>query len=149
MSPEAQFDKPTITAKLKRIHKNHWKTAYEKLLKKAYNLRQKLQERGEEHDLETTIETGDLHQLLHSTYGQPCPYCKAQLKYQNMSCDHIVPLEQGGTNNLQNLRVVCKRCNTRKGPLTHQEYTTLLRFLQTMPALSRSYVLRKLAKGDY
>lgn len=32
-----------------------------------------------------------------------------------LSIDHVIPRARGGTNERSNLRVLCTRCNTRKG----------------------------------
>jgi 5-methylcytosine-specific restriction endonuclease McrA len=40
-----------------------------------------------------------------------CAWCGATEK---LSIDHIVPRNQGGTDHLSNLRVLCFRCNTRR-----------------------------------
>jgi 5-methylcytosine-specific restriction endonuclease McrA len=32
-----------------------------------------------------------------------------------LSIDHIIPKSRGGTHERENLRVLCTRCNTRKG----------------------------------
>lgn len=39
--------------------------------------------------------------------GTPCPD-------QGTECDHIIPLSQGGTDNLDNLRMLCKWHHARK-----------------------------------
>jgi len=43
-----------------------------------------------------------------------CIYCKVDIK-ECFSIDHIVPLAKGGSNNIENIDLVCKSCNTRKG----------------------------------
>lgn len=43
-------------------------------------------------------------------YGYPTP-----IKRVYLSIDHIVPRSKGGTSDRSNLRVLCTRCNTRKG----------------------------------
>ncbi len=35
-----------------------------------------------------------------------------------MTIDHIVPLNKGGTNNIENLRGLCRACNGRKSDKT-------------------------------
>lgn len=37
------------------------------------------------------------------------------------SIDHIVPLSQGGTNDLTNLQLAHLRCNLRKRATTHEK----------------------------
>jgi len=46
-----------------------------------------------------------------SKRGGMCDECGAD---KNLSVDHIRPLSKGGTNELNNLRVLCRRCNSRK-----------------------------------
>ena len=60
----------------------------------------------------------------------------------------MYPVSLGGESTPKNLTIICKRCNTRKGHLTDQEYMSLLKFLKDKPDNMKSYVLRKLAKGD-
>ncbi|MCJ7795853.1 MAG: HNH endonuclease, partial [Thermoleophilia bacterium] len=42
-----------------------------------------------------------------------CEACGVTLS-AGWQCDHIIPLKDGGTNALDNLRVLCPRCHTRK-----------------------------------
>jgi hypothetical protein len=44
--------------------------------------------------------------------GYRCALCGAS---ERLSVDHIVPLDQGGTNDIRNLRALCRSCNSRKG----------------------------------
>lgn len=41
-----------------------------------------------------------------------CQLCGTE---DNLSVDHIVPRSLGGTDNLDNLEVLCSSCNSRKG----------------------------------
>jgi hypothetical protein len=43
-----------------------------------------------------------------------CGLCGSE---QDLTIDHVIPLAEGGTNDEQNLRVLCQRCNFRKGPV--------------------------------
>lgn len=43
-----------------------------------------------------------------------CVYCGVDIK-ENFSIDHIIPLSKGGTNHIENIDLVCKPCNTKKG----------------------------------
>jgi 5-methylcytosine-specific restriction endonuclease McrA len=40
------------------------------------------------------------------------PYCN---KVERLTIDHVVPLSQGGTDNIHNLQLLCRACNTAKG----------------------------------
>ena len=45
-----------------------------------------------------------------------CEYCHASEKWQyvRFTLDHIVPIDQGGKNDLENLALACFHCNRRK-----------------------------------
>ena len=45
-------------------------------------------------------------------YNGTCAWCGSR---EEPEIDHIVPLREGGTNAIENLQVLCKSCNTRKG----------------------------------
>lgn len=44
--------------------------------------------------------------------GAKCQRCGAT---DNLCVDHIVPLARGGSNELDNLQILCWHCNTSKG----------------------------------
>jgi 5-methylcytosine-specific restriction endonuclease McrA len=44
--------------------------------------------------------------------GYACTYCGSD---RDLSCDHVVPLIQGGKSTLDNLTTACKPCNSGKG----------------------------------
>ena len=44
--------------------------------------------------------------------GEKCCNCGAT---NNLAVDHIVPISRGGTNKMDNLRLLCKLCNSEKG----------------------------------
>ncbi len=54
-------------------------------------------------------------QALCEQYGNRCLACGAD---GPLTVDHIVPLEQGGSNDITNLQPLCNRCNSRKGTKT-------------------------------
>ena len=43
-----------------------------------------------------------------------CEGCGIVLMPGEWECDHFIPLKQGGTNDITNLRVLCKPCHRRK-----------------------------------
>jgi 5-methylcytosine-specific restriction endonuclease McrA len=42
------------------------------------------------------------------------PYCLFCGSTQDLTGDHILPLKEGGMNVLDNVRVLCRSCNTRR-----------------------------------
>ena len=53
------------------------------------------------------------------------------------------------TRMIDNLQMICRRCNTRKGPLTDKHFKKLLKFLGRQSKDLRNYVLRKLSSRDF
>ncbi len=46
-------------------------------------------------------------------WGKPrCEYCGAE---KNFDIDHIKPIHKGGHNGIDNLQLLCKKCNQKKG----------------------------------
>lgn len=47
--------------------------------------------------------------------GPHCAYCAAPLALDSFTVDHIQARAVGGNNNIDNLTVACRRCNSSKG----------------------------------
>jgi 5-methylcytosine-specific restriction endonuclease McrA len=50
-----------------------------------------------------------------------CTYCGADVR-DDPHCDHVVPLLQGGSNEIENLTTACQRCNSAKAGKTLKEW---------------------------
>lgn len=50
-------------------------------------------------------------ELLKQQYNHTCPACK---EIKSLTKDHIIPLAKGGSNNIENIQPLCKRCNSKK-----------------------------------
>ena len=44
-----------------------------------------------------------------------CKYCSMAVAWFELTVDHIEPVCMGGSNELDNLTVACRSCNSRKG----------------------------------
>jgi 5-methylcytosine-specific restriction endonuclease McrA len=55
-----------------------------------------------------------------------CVYCLKPIKFGDDSLEHIVPLIKGGANNIENLAVACRSCNSSKGSKTLLEFKEYL-----------------------
>ncbi|KYQ73290.1 hypothetical protein AZH43_07245 [Acinetobacter pragensis] len=44
--------------------------------------------------------------------GRICKHCGC---FDNLTIDHIHPVTRGGTDDLENLQVLCRSCNSKKG----------------------------------
>jgi len=62
------------------------------------------------------------NKLLHK-YKFKCVYCGSDKK---LTIDHKKPVSRGGTDDLKNLHVACKECNSKKGTKTHEEYLWII-----------------------
>jgi len=45
-----------------------------------------------------------------------CAQCGSQ---ENLTIDHVVPMSQGGTDEVENLQFLCRSCNSRKSDKAH------------------------------
>ena len=64
-----------------------------------------------------------------------------------MVCDHIVPISKEGDSVLKNLQLICRSCNTRKGPLDEKDFLKVVNWVNRQTLEVKAYLLRKLAKG--
>ena len=129
-------------------HGNHAKRIFHRLMKKSSTLRSTLKRRSKEYEVVFDISLPTIRNLLLRHYSKQCIYCDNILDVSNMVCDHIVPISSGGPSISQNLEMICKRCNIRKGPLTGREYRIFIEFLEKQPKHVQEYVFRKLASKE-
>lgn len=54
--------------------------------------------------------------------GRKCSYCKKDLRGKHLTVDHVLPVCQGGTDELDNLVLACRPCNICKGGRTPTEW---------------------------
>ena len=134
--------------KLKKLHGNHWKNVFHRLMKKSSTLKTTLKRRSKEYEVEFCMSLKEIREILLKEYGRKCRYCIKTLDINNMVCDHVIPLSLGGDSTANNLQMICDRCNRRKGPLTHNQFASLLRFLGKIAKPAQDYILRKLSKSD-
>jgi 5-methylcytosine-specific restriction endonuclease McrA len=57
---------------------------------------------------------------LHEAQGARCAYCKRE--GYRLHKDHVIPVKQGGTSNIDNMALACRRCNLNKGARTPQQW---------------------------
>jgi 5-methylcytosine-specific restriction endonuclease McrA len=50
----------------------------------------------------------------HRVHGGACFYCKKPVKHEELTIDHAEPAKLGGRDDLQNLLIACKPCNSLK-----------------------------------
>lgn len=60
--------------------------------------------------------------MLSKSHGK-CSCCGKKITTKNMTCEHVVPLSRGGTNDLKNLVALCQTCNDAKGNLLYMPET--------------------------
>lgn len=129
------------------IHKTYWKKAEQKLRRKMSTLRSSLKKRSEDSEVEFNITSHQIQKMFYDSYGEKCMYCSKQLNIRTIACDHIVPLAKGGPSILSNLQLICRTCNTRKGPLNEIDFKYVMKWIQEQDDEVSNYLMRKLAKG--
>lgn len=66
------------------------------------------------------------HELFGLQEGR-CNGCRVSPGFGNMDVDHIIPKAKGGTDHRDNLQVLCRSCNCKKGTGTQEELLVKLR----------------------
>ena len=56
-------------------------------------------------------------ELLKLRDGLDCVYCTKTLKDTDITLEHFLPISMGGSNNLHNMGLACRPCNTNLGNL--------------------------------
>ena len=64
--------------------------------------------------------TKEERQELLEDAGGCCASCKKEIK-KAFDIDHIIPLAEGGTNDPENLQVLCKPCHFEKTKIEHEQ----------------------------
>lgn len=57
---------------------------------------------------------------------EECQYCHKKVTKDEMTIDHMFPVDFGGPTIPNNLLPACKICNNEKGNMTYQQYITFL-----------------------
>lgn len=53
--------------------------------------------------------------VAHEVHGGDCFYCKKPIAAEALTIDHAEPIARGGGEELQNLLIACRPCNSLKG----------------------------------
>jgi 5-methylcytosine-specific restriction endonuclease McrA len=109
---------------LNDVFERRWRTIEQRAIREKKSLPQK----------------GQIFKLFLEAYYNPngfkCDYCGVQLKIKDIppyyfvwSLEHKQSLFSGGTNAIENLAVVCHRCNLTKGPMSEETWRQIIKFL--------------------
>ena len=80
---------------------------------------------------------------IYAKCGGHCAYCGCELPYDKMQIDHVISVEHGGTDDMDNLLPACRSCNHYKHCSTLESFR---RMLEKMPAvLARDNVTYQIA----
>ena len=104
---------------------------YKRFQSRLQNLKKRAQLRGAQ-----TIDEKALEEKVFKSYdnGFRCEYCNREMKITTpkkpysevFSLDHKIPLDQGGQNTVENIAIVCLRCNIVKSTMLYQTYLQLI-----------------------
>jgi len=70
---------------------------------------------------------------LTKVYGLRCWYCGVRFEEENLSIciDHIIPISKGGSNDISNLALSCKFCNSHKFYHPLEDFLNYLAYIRT------------------
>lgn len=61
-------------------------------------------------------------EMLYKQYDGRCQLCGKKLTLDNMTLDHIVPLNLGGADRLENIQIACFACNQLKKNILPEDF---------------------------
>lgn len=64
----------------------------------------------------------ETRQIIYEKNNGRCAICGKKIKYKNFTIDHILPLDRGGENHIDNLQPACEQCNSLKSNSTDNEF---------------------------
>lgn len=89
---------------------------------------------------------GKKRQQVFAQDGYRCAYCLLDLKSQPSiisTIDHVIPLRDGGTNDITNLLACCFFCNSARGARAIHEFAgreTIVRLVRDNARVARTIV---------
>ena len=88
-------------------------TAHIKLveLEKSFAKQEETETKKKERRSRKKFDTSDFKSIGERD-GFNCAFCGT---YEDLEVDHVIPVSKGGSNDLDNLQLLCKTCNTSKG----------------------------------
>ena len=88
-----------------------------------------------------------LKQSLMKRQGNTCVYCGHRRIARSMDIDHMVPVVRGGSNDMDNLQVICSPCNQRKGDQTDEEFRA--RYSSLVPQKRLTPPRRRISQAEF
>lgn len=88
-------------------------------------------------------------ELATEALASGCKYCSRVCTWKLLSLDHVVPLASGGTNDPENLQLICKPCNRAKGVLSETDYLWLKDTITARDPLLWKQVYQKLRSSSF
>lgn len=118
------------------------------ILYKARNLRSRLLARSKDPGIKQTTPTAkELEQWL-TKKQYICYYSGEELTIDSLTVDHKIPLNRGGTNEINNLCICSNHMNTAKGTMTSEEFIELLLLINKWDD-NGARLLRRLKQGYF
>ena len=88
-----------------------------------------------------------LKQRLMRQQDNTCVYCGYRRTAASLDIDHIIPVVRGGSNNEDNLQVICRPCNIRKGIQTDEDFRT--RYARLVPQRRLTPPGRRISQKEF
>jgi hypothetical protein len=69
--------------------------------------------------------------ILKLKYGLRCWYCGVELQVEDVCLDHIIPYRDTKHNDIENLSIACKFCNSHKYYFSVKEFLKYLAYIRS------------------
>lgn len=93
-------------------HRDHFSLCFECLSKLYFQYAADQDKIGESVIIKRAVIPESLRNEIFKRDGFKCVACGAT---QDLAVDHVIPFSKGGTSTKDNLRTLCKSCNSKKG----------------------------------